>query len=126
MARVEETTDAVLIPAATLCAWMERHAFWREYVFALLARRLALAMAVVDEVAFRRVDARLADYLLRHADSASVVQATHQAIADELGTSREVISRILQDFAANGWVEIRRGAIVLRDRTALSHHSGLV
>ncbi len=126
LARVEQQADAVVIPAVTFREWIDRHAFWRDYVFTLLAQRLALVMAVVDEVAFRRVDARVADYLLRHTEKAAVLQITHQAIADEIGTSREVVSRILQEFATSGWIDTRRGAIVIRDRAALSEHSALV
>jgi len=76
--------------------WINRYGEWRDYVFQLLSQRLATVMAIVDEIAFRRVDVRLAEFLLQHAaGEPPVLYATHQHIAAELGTSREVVSRIL-------------------------------
>jgi CRP/FNR family transcriptional regulator len=72
-------------------------------------------MALVDDVAFRRVDQRLASRLLlqRQADT------THQMLADELGTSREVVSRILETFQQSGMIRLGRKRIEILDRNAL-------
>lgn len=121
IATVERDAEAVFIPAAVFREWIDRYPVWRDYVFNLLARRLSVLMAVVNEVAFRRVDARIADFLLRRRDAAGpALKLTHQQIADELGTSREVVSRILEDFVGSGWIETGRGTITILNEAGLA------
>ncbi len=94
---------------------LESPAF-RVFVFNSLSQRMAHLMALVDDVAFRRVDQRLASRLLlqRQLDA-----TTHQMLADELGTSREVVSRILETFQQSGIVRLGRKRIEILDRVAL-------
>jgi CRP/FNR family transcriptional regulator len=94
---------------------LESPAF-RVFVFNSLSQRLAHLMSLVDDVAFRRVDQRLASRLLlqRQADV-----TTHQMLADELGTSREVVSRILETFQQSGMIRLGRKRIDILDRNAL-------
>jgi CRP/FNR family transcriptional regulator len=73
----------------------------------------------VDEVAFRRVDARLASFLLERSRLQNPLRITHQEIAAELGSSREVISRILEDFASRGLIRTGRGTVEILDPEAL-------
>jgi len=89
---------------------------FRVFVFSFLSLRLSHLMALVDDVAFRRVDQRLASRLLlqRQPDT-----STHQMLADELGTSREVVSRILESFQESGMVRLGRKRIEILDRNAL-------
>ena len=120
IAVVERDAEAILIAATTFRDWVNRYEAWRSYIFNLLSRRLATVMAVVDEVAFRRMDARIADFLSRRLTPDSpALRITHQEIAAELGTSREVVSRILEDFTGNGLIETGRGTIRLLDHTGL-------
>ncbi|MCS6772504.1 MAG: Crp/Fnr family transcriptional regulator [Anaerolineae bacterium] len=123
VAVAEENAEAVMVAAEAFRTWIDRYAFWRSYVFNLLSQRLAAVIEVVDEVAFRQMDARVAEWLLVHAGSSDQVKATHQAIAADLGTSREVVSRILQDFVADGMVETGRGFILLRNRDSLQRRA---
>jgi CRP/FNR family transcriptional regulator len=111
IATVERDAEAVMIPSDTFRDWVRRYDLWREFVFDLLSQRLASVLAIVEEVAFRRMDTRLADFLLDRSRSQNPVRITHQEIAAELGSSREVISRILEDFAGRGMIRIARGAI---------------
>ena len=74
---------------------------------------------VIEEVAFRRVDIRLAQKLLEIGRTDGVVQMTHQQLATELGTAREVISRQLHEFVHRGWVETNRGEVRLANPSAL-------
>lgn len=120
IAVVERDAEAIVIPATAFRDWVNRYEPWRDYVFDLLSRRLATVMAVVDEVAFRRMDARIADFLARRLTPASPsLRITHQEIAAELGTSREVVSRILEDFTEGRLIETGRGAIRLLDHAGL-------
>lgn len=111
IATVEQDAEAVLIPSDVFRDWVKRYDIWREFVFDLLSQRLAALMAVVDEVAFRRMDARLASFLAARARVQNPIRITHAEIAAELGSSREVISRLLEDFAARGFVRSSRGEI---------------
>jgi CRP/FNR family transcriptional regulator len=116
IAIVEKDTTAFVIDQITFRDWINQYGEWRDYVFQLLSQRLATVMAIVDEIAFRRVDVRLAEFLLRHAaGKPPVLHATHQHIAAELGTSREVVSRILADFSDDGLISSGRGQIIVLD-----------
>jgi CRP/FNR family transcriptional regulator, anaerobic regulatory protein len=115
IATVEAEAEAVLIPAADFREWTDRHAVWRGFVFELLSQRLANVMAVVDEVAFRRMDSRVAAFLLQHGRIQNPLHITHQEIAAEVGSSREVISRILESFAARGMVRPTRNELHIID-----------
>lgn len=115
IATVEQPAEAVMIPAAVFRDWIRRYDLWREFVFSLLSRRLSSVIATVDEVAFRRMDARVSALLLAHSQGQSPVRLTHQQIAAELGSSREVISRLLEDLEAGGLVRRSRGTIELVD-----------
>jgi len=123
VATVEKEAEAIMIPADTFREWVRRHDLWREFVYDLLSERLSSVMEIVEEVAFRRMDARVAAFLLENSRKADSIQVTHQKIAAELGSSREVISRILEDFSAGGLISVSRGTIVVIDREGLGERS---
>lgn len=89
---------------------------FRLFVFDFLSRRMAHLMALIDDVAFRRLDQRLASRLLVHREPIAV---THQMLADELGTTREVVSRTLGSFQEAGILRLGRKKIEILDRPAL-------
>ena len=112
MAEAEGATEVMLLPARLLVSLVEEHAEWRKFVFGLYSQRLEIVLALVEEVAFHHVDARIAAYLVRTAGSRQkVVDRTHAEIASELGTSREVVTRILKDFESAGLIATLRGRI---------------
>lgn len=115
IATVEEDAEAVMIPAEVFRAWVNKYELWREFVFDLLSERLSTVMAVVDEVVFKRMDRRVAALLLNQAKVQNPMRVTHQEIAAELGSSREVISRILEDFSKDELIESGRGALEVLD-----------
>jgi CRP/FNR family transcriptional regulator len=119
VATVEQEAEAVMIPADTFRDWVRRHDLWRDFVFELLSQRLASVMAIVDEVAFQRLDRRLAALLLERGRHQNPIHLTHQEIAAELGSSREVISRILEDFAQADVILSGRGLLEILDFAAL-------
>lgn len=119
VALVESEAEAVMIPAAAFRDWIRRYEEWRNFLFDLLSQRLAAVMSIVDEVVFHRMDARIAALLLRKAEQGSVIQITHQEIAAELGTSREVVSRILEGFESAGLIGSARGQIEILDTREL-------
>ena len=115
-AQVEADAEMVLIPAAVFDDSIARHGSWREFVFEAMARRMTSLMTTLEDVAFRRMDLRVATLLIsRSTESASRVEVTHRGIADELGSSREVISRILEDLKGRGLVELSAEPLLIAD-----------
>jgi len=88
-------------------------------VFANLGRRFAAVIRHMQEIAFGNLDRRLAELLLSRVARTGTLTVTHQEIAVELGTAREVVSRHLKYYEANGWVALRRGRLELLDIAAL-------
>jgi CRP/FNR family transcriptional regulator len=123
IATVEEAAEAVIIPADQFRRWVNTYEPWREFVFDLLSERLSTVMAVVDEVAFKRMDRRVAVWLLNQARVQNPMRVTHQEIAAELGSSREVISRILEDFSKAELIEAGRGTLEVLDFDGLENRS---
>ncbi len=120
IATVEKDAEAVMIPADRFRDWVKRYDAWRGFVFELLSDRLSTVMAVVDQVVFQRMDRRVAALLLDKSKLINPISITHQEIAAELGSSREVISRILEDFSQKGVVEVGRGTVEILDLDELA------
>lgn len=123
IATVEKDAEAVMIPADVFRDWVRKYDLWRDFVFDLLSKRLSTVMEIVDEVVFQRMDRRVAALLSKRAESQNPIRITHQEIASELGSSREVISRLLEDFISAGIVQLGRGSIEVMDIEALKSRS---
>ena len=125
IATVEEDAEAIIIAADDFRDWVKRYDLWREFVFELLSNRLATVMAVVDEVVFQRMDSRVATWIMKQSLITNPIRVTHQEIAAELGSSREVISRILEDFSKTGLIGLARGTIEIMDKKGLGKRAVL-
>lgn len=125
IATVEQEAEAVMIPAAAFRDWVRRYDLWRDFTFNLLSQRLASLIATVDEVVFRRLDVRLADFLLKQSGGQPQIAVTHQQIAAELGSSREVISRLLEQLESEGLIRRSRGAVEILSRAGLETRAAL-
>jgi CRP/FNR family transcriptional regulator len=118
----ETATELLLLPASDFQTLIDRHPPFREYVFHLFSDRLTDLMQLVSAVAFQKLDQRLAALLIsKH----SPIQSTHQSLADELGSAREMVSRLLKGFAAQGWVRLGREHIEILKPEALKQFSML-
>lgn len=115
IATVEQDAEAVMIPAEVFRDWVNRFDPWRGFVFDLLSQRLSTMMSVIDEVVFHRMDRRVAALLAKRGKAQNPIRVTHQEIASELGSSREVISRLLEDFISDGSIRSGRGVIEVLD-----------
>ena len=93
----------------------------RDFLFGMLADRLTDLMELVEAVAFQRLDQRLARTLLGHGQT---LHLTHQQIADELGTAREMVSRLLKRFEVDGLVTLGRERIDIVDPVKVRHLAG--
>ncbi len=125
----ETTVKAAMVPATVFEQLVDLSPVFRRFVFAVYATRIADLLMLIEEVAFGRIDVRLAQLLLAHAArgggvAGGAVEITHQALATELGTAREVISRQLKEFERRGWVALARGRIDMRNSAALAQLAG--
>lgn len=126
IAEAEGSTDVLLAPAKLLVRFVEEYAEWRRFVFRLYSKRLEIVLSLVEEVAFHHIDSRIAAYLLKFVEGQKgVASKTHAEIASELGTSREVVTRILRDFEADGMIETLRGKIRILRAADLHKKSGI-
>lgn len=115
----ETQARVALIPKSQFHDTLQHSAGFREFVFSSLEKGIAGLVQLVEEVAFGRMDSRLAQRLLDRRSGSEVVQATHQELANELGTAREVVSRLLKKFERHGWVDLGRGRITLTNLSVL-------
>ena len=111
---------AVAIPRRVFDDLVSRSIPFRNFVFAAYSQRITDLFHVIEEIAFQRLDIRLAQRLQVLAGDAEDVRTTHQDLAVELGTAREVISRQLAEFQRRGWIAQSRGRVTLLDRTAIA------
>ncbi|MDX8386144.1 MAG: Crp/Fnr family transcriptional regulator [Gallionella sp.] len=112
----KHSTELVVLPPSTFKKLLSDHAAFRDYIFCLFSERLTDLMSLVSAVAFQKLDQRLASLLTQRP---SPIHTTHQALADELGSAREIVSRLLKGFSEQGWVKLGRENIVIKDLAAL-------
>ena len=110
-----KASTLLLIPPEVFARWLETPAF-RNEVLGLFAERMADLTSLIDAVAFHKLDRRLAAALLGHGQQLAV---THQVLADELGTVREIVTRLLRRFEREGWVVLGREQIQIVNGAAL-------
>lgn len=113
----ETPLTLIVLPLSGFSALMLSHPPFRDFVFHLFAERIGELMQLVEEVAFARLDQRLARLIL--ARNEDVLSVTHQQLADELGSVREIVSRLLKGFAAQGLVTLGREQLTVSDRSGL-------
>lgn len=120
----ESAATALAIPAGLFQRTMEESRAFRRFVFASFGEHLASLITLVEEVAFGRLDVRLVRHLLGQAGQQDAVQCTHQELATELGSAREVISRQLKELELRGLLRLQRGSVTLLDRRGLDEVAG--
>lgn len=106
-------TRAAFLPRERVSALIAESASFRDFILGQYSVRMAEVFELVEEVAFRHLDERLALWLAGAAGAGGAVRATHQEIADHLGSSREVVSRLLKDWEEEGRLELSRGGVAL-------------
>jgi CRP/FNR family transcriptional regulator, anaerobic regulatory protein len=121
-ARVEEEVLALVIPPDTFRGWIGAEPTLRTHVFSIMTAGMVDVMTLVEEIAFKKLDIRLAQYLCDgffNNGGARELQVTHENIAAELGSAREAISRLLKDFENQGAILLSRGRITLNDAAGM-------
>lgn len=120
----ESEVSAVAIPRTVFDDLVANSPEFRTFVFTAYSKRITDLFLVIEEIAFRRMDIRLAQKLLDLGGGNGVIHATHQQMAAELGTAREVVSRQLSEFQRREWVAQSRGEIRILNRRALEDLAG--
>lgn len=114
----ETDVTALSVPRAMFLELLGTSEKFRHLAFNTFSERLSELVLLINEISFGHLDTRLAAYLVNIAKN-NTVHATHQAIAMELGSAREVVSRLLKDFERKGFVDLDRGRIILLQRAEL-------
>lgn len=117
--KTETAVTALAIPVTQFNEALQQSTTFREMVFSAFSSHLSELITLVEEVAFGKVDVRLAKLLLSQCNDENTLTSTHQNIATELGSAREVISRQLKELESKGYIIINRGSINIIDSTAL-------
>ena len=120
---VEEDSRILIIPTTVLAGLKENNIYVRSFIFEVLTERFSDVMWTMQQILFYGIDQRIAAYLINHAEDHEV-NATHEQIAREINTAREVVARIIKHFAEDGIVETRRGKINIIDQEKLQEIAG--
>lgn len=115
----ESEVQAAAVPRQVFDDLVAQSPSFRSFVFAAFSKRITDLFLMIDEVAFQRIDTRLAHKLIELSKGDEQIATTHQKLSVELGTAREVISRQLQEFQRRGWVEQSRGTVKILERSKL-------
>jgi CRP/FNR family transcriptional regulator len=117
MAKTVVETEVMMVPVDTMSEWMSKFKSWYQFVIETYRARFDELLVTLDNVAFRSMDERLEFYLKRakEAQGTTLLNISHQEIAQELNTSREVISRLLKKMEQKGLVGLQRNAIELKN-----------
>lgn len=111
-AEAVDQVSALMVPITTADALMRRSLSWQEFTYRQVQRSYDLLLQTIDTVAFHPLKDRVSDWLRRHQElKGAILEVTHQAIADDLGTSREVVSRLLKQLERDGAIALRRNEI---------------
>lgn len=116
VAHAEMDCEVILIPANIITDWVSKFPLWNNYIFDYLSKVLMNVISLLEDITFKRVDIRIAEYLIKNfLAKGKVIKATHLEIASDIGTAREVVSRILKEFEKQNLLSIKRGSIIIED-----------
>jgi len=116
----ESEVELLVVPPVEFRELVAGDEAFRTFVFSEYGERMATLMQLVEAIAYQKLDQRLAALLVEKSSGRSAVQATHQALADDLGSVREIVTRLLRSFEDRGLVELGRERVTLRDPAALA------
>ncbi len=114
-AEVEDDAEILFLPIEKVSLFIKEHPQWLDYVFRLYHKRFEELLDIVNAIAFKKVDERLLSLLKKKSEltRSNTIQITHEQLANELGTARVVVSRLLKQLEENGIVRLGRNKIML-------------
>ncbi|WP_299762657.1 Crp/Fnr family transcriptional regulator [uncultured Pontibacter sp.] len=116
MAKAVDKSEVILIPSHLSELWLAKYKTWHNFVIASYRQRFEELLQALDSIAFKALDERLVFYLRRHVKvSGNEIKLSHQQIANELSSSREVISRLLKKLEQTGAITLHRNYIEVHD-----------
>jgi len=121
--KTETEVTAMAIPVNEFNQALKDSGIFRAQVFSAFSSHITDLITLVEEVAFGKLDIRLAKFLISHCDANDTLRATHQDIATELGTAREVVSRQLKEMEMDGKIELGRGQVKILEKAWLASQS---
>ena len=114
-AKIENDSEVILIPMGKVITWRKEYEEWNHWILDIFLERYSEVMDTISEITFNKIEDRVRNYLRKYQKSSQIIEATHLSIANDLGTTRVVISRILKKLENDGLIELLRGRIVLKD-----------
>ena len=111
-ATTQDDTEGYMIPKQQVLDWLKTEPQWQDFMFNLLEKRMGELLTKVNQLAFNSLENRLLNWINLH-PSKTTLEITHQTIAEELASSREVISRLLKKLEQQGYVKLHRGKITI-------------
>jgi len=119
-ASIEGETEILLIPVPLFRRWIDTYQPLKQFVFKQIIQKVTTVMDLLENIAFKSISYRIADFLLKQSsENDAIIKITHEQLAIELGTAREVISRALKDFTNQNILVSRRGYLQILDRNLL-------
>lgn len=114
-AEIEEDAEILFLPVTRVSEFIKDHPEWLDYIFKLYHKRFEELLGIINEIAFKKVDERLLNLLEKKAEltQSNTLNVTHEQLANELGTARVVVSRLLKQLEENGEVQLGRNKITL-------------
>lgn len=121
MIAAEKESEVFILPPYIFKKIMDESAPLANYINELMATRFSEVMWLIEQIMWKSVDKRLARFLLEEStlENSDVLKLTHEAIANHLGTAREVVTRMLRYFQSEGYVKLTRGTVEIADRDGL-------
>ena len=115
-AEIEEDAEILFLPVTKVSEFIKEHPEWLGYIFKLYHKRFEELLGIINEIAFKKVDERLLNLLEKKAEltQSNTLHVTHEQLANELGTARVVVSRLLKQLEENGEVQLGRNKIILQ------------
>jgi CRP/FNR family transcriptional regulator len=112
---VEEDAEILLIPVDKASEWVKKFPEWSDFIFKLYHKRFEELLSVVNAIAFQKLDVRLLHLLRQKSEifNSKEIKITHQQLAEELGTAREVVSRVAKQMENEGLIQLSRNKITL-------------
>ena len=120
VAFTESESEIILIESNTVKNWINKHVIWRDFIFNYMSNIIFKVINLLENTTFNRTETRVLDFLLsKYLETGLELKFTHQQIAREIGTSREVVSRILKELEAQNIIKLSRGLITILQKDLL-------
>lgn len=118
-AEIEEDAEILFLPVDKVFLFIKEHPEWLDYIFRLYHKRFEELLDIINAIAFKKVDERLLNLLRKKSEltNSDIIQTTHEQLANELGTARVVVSRLLKQLEEDGRVKLGRNKITLLKTT---------